>query len=159
MKTELSPKQISKLTRLRRVSKILDNAIAIPGTKISFGLDPILGLIPGGGDTITGSIAAYIVVEAARMGVPREILGKMVSNILIDSFAGTVPVVGDLFDLGWKANVKNLELLEKHLDLTKSSKGDRLFIFGLILVLALIILGFATITFFTVTWFWHLITN
>jgi hypothetical protein len=159
MKTELSPKQISKLTRLRRVSKILDNAIAIPGTKISFGLDPILGLIPGGGDTITGGIAAYIVVEAARMGVPREILGKMVGNILIDSFAGTVPVVGDLFDLGWKANVKNLELLEKHLDLTKSSKSDRLFIFGLILVLALIVVGFAVITFFTVTWFWHLITN
>ena len=159
MKTELSPKQISKLKRLRRVSKILDNAIAIPGTKISFGLDPILGLIPGGGDTITGGIAAYIVVEAARMGIPREILGKMVSNIVIDSFAGTVPVVGDLFDLGWKANVKNLELLEKHLDLTKSSKSDRLFIFGLIVVLALIILGFATITFFTVTWFWHLITN
>lgn len=159
MKTELSPKQIGKLTRLRRVSKILDNAIAIPGTKISFGLDPILGLIPGGGDTITGGIAAYIVVEAARMGVPREILGKMVGNILIDSFAGTVPVVGDLFDLGWKANVKNLELLEKHLDLTKSSKSDRLFIFGLILVLALIVVGFAVITFFTVTWFWHLITN
>mgnify|MGYP003406541042 CR=1 FL=1 len=159
MKTPLPAKQISKLTRLRRVSKILDNAIAIPGTKISFGLDPILGLIPGGGDTITGGIAAYIVVEAARMGVPREILGKMVSNIVIDSFAGTVPVVGDLFDLGWKANVKNLELLEKHLDITKSSKGDRLFIFGLIVVLALIILGFATITFFTVTWFWHLITN
>lgn len=159
MKTPLPAKQISKLTRLRRVSKILDNAIAIPGTKISFGLDPILGLIPGGGDTITGGIASYIVVEAARMGVPREILGKMVGNILIDSFAGTVPVVGDLFDLGWKANVKNLELLEKHLDITKSSKGDRLFIFGLIVVLALIILGFATITFFTVTWFWHLITN
>jgi hypothetical protein len=159
MKTPLPAKQISKLTKLRRVSRILDNAIAIPGTKISFGLDPILGLIPGGGDTITGGIAAYIVVEAARMGVPREILGKMVGNILIDSFAGTVPVVGDLFDLGWKANVKNLELLEKHLDITKSSQGDRLFIFGLIVVLALIILGFATITFFTVTWFWHLITN
>jgi Domain of unknown function (DUF4112) len=159
MKTPLPAKQISKLVKLRRVSKILDNAIAIPGTKISFGLDPILGLIPGGGDTITGGIAAYIVVEAARMGVPREILGKMVGNILIDSFAGTVPVVGDLFDLGWKANVKNLELLEKHLDLTKSSKSDRLFIFGLILVLALIVVGFAVITFFTVTWFWHLITN
>jgi hypothetical protein len=159
MKTPLPAKQISKLAKLRRVSKIFDNAIAIPGTKISFGLDPILGLIPGGGDTITGGIAAYIVVEAARMGVPREILGKMVGNILIDSFAGTVPVVGDLFDLGWKANVKNLELLEKHLDLTKSSKSDRLFIFGLILVLALIVVGFAVITFFTVTWFWHLITN
>jgi hypothetical protein len=165
MKTPLPARQINKLTKLRRVSKILDNAIAIPGTKISFGLDPILGLLPGGGDTVTGGIAAYIVVEAARMGVPREILWKMVGNILIDSCAGTVPVVGDVFDLGWKANVKNLELLEKHLDIAESSKGtvnrinDRLFIFGLILVLALIVIGFATITFFTVTWFWHLIIN
>jgi hypothetical protein len=165
MKTPLPAKQISKVAKLRRVSRILDNAIAIPGTKISFGLDPILGLLPGGGDTVTGGIAAYIVVEAARMGVPREILWKMVGNILIDSFAGTVPVVGDLFDLGWKANVKNLELLEKHLDIAESSKGtvnrinDRLFILGLILILALIVIGFATITFFTVTWFWRLIVN
>jgi hypothetical protein len=159
MKTPLPTKHISKVAKLRRVSRILDNAIAIPGTKISFGLDPILGLLPGGGDTVTGGIAAYIVVEAARMGIPREILWKMVGNILIDSFAGTVPVVGDVFDLGWKANIKNIELLEKHLDIAQSSKGDRLFIFGLILVLTLIVLGFATITFFAVTWFWHLIVN
>lgn len=159
MKTPLPAKHISKLTKLRRVSRILDNAIAIPGTKISFGLDPILGLLPGGGDTVTGGIAAYIVVEAAKMGVPREILWKMVGNILIDSFAGTVPVVGDVFDLGWKANIKNIELLEKHLDLAESNQSDRLFIFGLILVLILIIVGFATIAFFTLTWFWGLITN
>ncbi|PSB10202.1 DUF4112 domain-containing protein [Pleurocapsa sp. CCALA 161] len=159
MKTPLPAKQISKLTKLRRVSRILDNAIAIPGTKISFGLDPILGLLPGGGDTVTGGIAAYIVVEAARMGVPREILWKMVGNILIDSFAGTVPVVGDIFDLGWKANIKNIELLEKHLDLAESNQSDRLFIFGLIILLTLIILGFATIAFFTITWFWGLIIN
>jgi hypothetical protein len=159
MKTPLPARHISKVAKLRRVSRILDNAIAIPGTKISFGLDPILGLLPGGGDTVTGGIAAYIVVEAARMGIPREILWKMVGNILIDSFAGTVPVVGDVFDLGWKANIKNIELLEKHLDIAESSKGDRLFIFGLILVLTLIVLGFATITFFAVTWFWHLIIN
>ena len=155
----LPSKQISKLSKLRRVSRLLDNAIAIPGTKIRFGLDPIIGLLPGGGDTITGGIAAYIVVEAARMGVPREILGKMVTNILIDSFAGTVPVVGDLFDLGWKANVKNIELLEKHLDVTESNKSDTLFIVGLVLLLSLIVLGFAAITFFTVTWFWQLIFN
>ena len=159
MKTPLPAKHISKLTKLRRVSRILDNAIAIPGTKISFGLDPILGLLPGGGDTVTGGIAAYIVVEAAKMGIPREILWKMVGNILIDSFAGTVPVVGDIFDLGWKANIKNIELLEKHLDIAQSNQSDRLFIFGLIILLTLIILGFATIAFFTITWFWSLITN
>ena len=159
MKTPSSGKQISKLGKLRRVSKLLDNAITIPGTKISFGLDPILGLLPGGGDTLTGGISAYIVVEAARMGVPREIIYQMVGNILIDSFAGTVPVVGDLFDLGWKSNVKNIELLEKHLDVAESGKSDKLFLFGLVLLLTLIVLGFAVITFFTVTWFWKLITN
>ncbi|MEO1465439.1 MAG: DUF4112 domain-containing protein, partial [Cyanobacteria bacterium J06633_1] len=143
MKTPLPNKQIAKLSRLRRLSKLLDNAISIPGTKISFGLDPLIGLLPGGGDTLTGGIAAYIVVEAARMGIPRDILWKMVGNILIDSCAGTVPVVGDLFDLGWKANVKNIELLEKHLDIAESSQGDRLFIFGLILLLTLMVLGFA----------------
>ena len=165
---------INKLARLRRISKLLDNAIAIPGTKFRFGLDPILGLLPGGGDTITGGISAYIVVEAARMGVPREVLGKMVGNILIDSFAGTIPVIGDLFDVGWKSNAKNIELLEKHLDQSElegdkpngmasqrpnPSLSDRLFIAGLILLLILIVAGFATIAFFTVTWFWNLVTN
>lgn len=159
MKTPLPNQQISKLSKLRRVSKLLDNAIPIPGTKIRFGLDPILGLLPGGGDTVTGAISAYIVVEAARMGVSREILGKMIGNILIDSFAGTVPVVGDLFDLGWKANVKNIELLEEHLNVNETGKSDRLLIVGLILLLTIIVLGFAVITFFTVTWFWSLIFN
>ena len=153
------PTQLSKVNRLRRISRLLDNAISIPGTKISFGLDPILGLLPGGGDTITGGIAGYIVVEAARMGVPREILLKMVGNILIDSVAGTVPVVGDLFDVGWKANLKNMELLEKHLDIAESSNSDRLLIVGLILLISLIVLGFAAIAFFTITWFWKLIIN
>ena len=159
MKSSVSTPQLSQVSRLRRISRLLDNAISIPGTKISFGLDPIIGLLPGGGDTITGGIAGYIVVEAARMGVPREILWKMVGNILIDSFAGTVPVVGDLFDVGWKANVKNIELLEKHLDVAESDSSDRLFIIGLILLIVLIVLGFAAIAFFTVTWFWKLVIN
>ncbi|MEL7075442.1 MAG: DUF4112 domain-containing protein [Cyanobacteria bacterium J06648_1] len=157
MKTPLPNKQIAKLSRLRQLSKLLDNAISIPGTKISFGLDPLIGLLPGGGDTLTGGIAAYIVVEAARMGIPRDILWKMVGNILIDSFAGTVPVVGDLFDLGWKANVKNIELLEQHLDATISGKPNYLFMIGLVALLALIVLGFAAIAFFSVTWFWGLV--
>ena len=156
MKTPLPTQQISKL---RRISRLLDSAITIPGTKISFGLDPILGMLPGGGDALTGGISAYIVVEAAKMGVSRDILWKMVGNILIDSFAGTIPVVGDLFDVGWKANVKNLELLEKHLDVAQSHQSNRLFIFGLIILLTIIVFGFAAIAFFTVSWFWRLIVN
>ena len=157
MKTSPPVKQITRVNRLRRISRVLDNAIAIPGTKIRFGLDPILGLLPGGGDTITGGLSAYIVIEAARMGIPREILGKMVLNILLDSVAGTIPVLGDLFDVGWKSNVKNIELLEQHLDIAIAEKSNPWLIFGLVLLLAAIILGFAIITFFSVRFFWNLI--
>jgi Domain of unknown function (DUF4112) len=159
MKTPLPTKHISRINKLRRLSKVMDNAIAIPGTKFRFGLDPILGLLPGGGDTITGGLSAYIVVEAARMGLPREILYKMVGNILIDSFAGAIPILGDLFDVGWKSNVKNIELLEKHLEIAEDSKSNTLFIIGLIILLTIIILGFAAITVFTVGWLWNLINN
>jgi hypothetical protein len=160
MKTSIpSSQQIARINRLRRLSRLLDNAIGIPGTKFRFGLDPILGLLPGGGDTVTGGLSAYIVVEAARMGLPREILWQMVVNIILDSLAGTIPVIGDLFDVGWKSNVRNIALLEKHLKVAESNKSDRLFIFGLILLLALIILGFAAITVFTIGWLFNLITK
>ncbi|MGD1920931.1 MAG: DUF4112 domain-containing protein [Pleurocapsa sp.] len=153
------PKNLSRINKLRRISRVLDNAITIPGTKISFGLDPILGLLPGGGDTITGGLSAYIVVEAARMGLPREILGQMVGNILLDSFAGTIPILGDLFDVGWKSNVKNIELLEKHLEISETKEANPLFIIALILLLIVIVLGFAAITFFSVRFFWNLVSQ
>ena len=114
-----------KVNHLRRLSHLLDNAIPIPGTGYRLGLDPILGLMPGGGDTIAGILGAYIVVEAARIGLPRQVIGKMVGNILFDSVIGTVPVLGDLFDVAWKANVRNIALLEEHLHLTqKNRKSD-----------------------------------
>ncbi|MGL5795039.1 MAG: DUF4112 domain-containing protein [Waterburya sp.] len=160
MKTSIpSSQQIARINKLRRLSRLLDNAIPIPGTKFRFGLDPILGLLPGGGDTLTGGLSAYIVIEAARMGLPREILWQMVVNIILDSLAGTIPVIGDLFDLGWKSNVKNIALLEKHLEVAESNKSDRLFIFGLILLLTLIILGFAAITVFTISWLASLLSQ
>lgn len=160
MKTSIpSNQQIARINKLRRLSRLLDNAIPIPGTKFRFGLDPILGLLPGGGDTLTGGLSAYIVIEAARMGLPREILWQMVVNIILDSLAGTIPVIGDLFDLGWKSNVRNIALLEKHLEVAESNKSDRLFIFGLILLLTLIILGFAAITVFTISWLVSLLSQ
>ncbi|AFZ37450.1 hypothetical protein Sta7437_3968 [Stanieria cyanosphaera PCC 7437] len=151
---------VTKLDRLRRLSQLLDNAIGIPGTKYRIGLDPILGLLPGGGDTVTGALGAYIVVEAARMGLPKAVLWQMVGNILLDSVAGSVPVVGDLFDIGWKANVKNIALLESHLHLTSlNQKSDRIFLVGLILVLAIIVIGFAALTVFVIHWLWGVLVN
>lgn len=149
---------VNQVKRLRRLSHILDNAIPVPGTGYRIGLDPILGLLPGGGDTVTGALGAYIVVEAAKMGLPRKVIGQMVANIVFDSVAGTVPIIGDLFDVGWKANVKNIALLEKHLPAThQKRKSDTVFLIGLTLLLAIIVLGFATLTIFLIGWLWNLI--
>ena len=157
MKPEPQP-LINKVNRLRRLSHLLDNAIPVPGTSYRIGLDPILGLLPGGGDTVAGAMGAYIIVEAARMGLPRKVIWEMVGNIIFDSVVGIVPVLGDLFDVTWKANVKNIQLLEKHLHFTpKNRKSDLLFIIGLTLLLIVIVLGFASLTVFLIGWLWNFV--
>ncbi|HHP7229288.1 MAG TPA: DUF4112 domain-containing protein [Xenococcaceae cyanobacterium] len=150
--------QTNKINRLRRLSQVLDNAIAIPGTGYRIGIDPILGLLPGGGDTIAGALGAYIIFEAARMGIPRKVVGIMVGNILLDSLLGIVPVVGDLFDIGWKANLRNMALLEEHLQVTPTNpQRDRLFLIGLILLLTIIVLGLASLAVVLIGWLWQII--
>ncbi|MEM9276073.1 MAG: DUF4112 domain-containing protein [Cyanobacteria bacterium P01_F01_bin.143] len=161
---EKLPSNSQKIQRLRRISQILDNAIQIPGTKYGIGLDPILGLIPGGGDTITGALGAYIIIEAARMGTSRDIIWQMVGNILFDSLAGTVPVVGDLLDVAWKANVRNMALLESHLSVSEQEEeqikeNNLLFLIGLIVLLLIIVVGFAVVTFFLLRWFFNVIAS
>jgi Domain of unknown function (DUF4112) len=124
-----------RLKRMRQISQLLDGAIAIPGTKQRIGLDPILGLIPGGGDTVSAALSGYIIVEAARMGLPREALIKMVMNLAIDTVAGSVPIVGDIFDVVSKANLRNMQIVESHAQVAvpTSAKADKLFI-GLLIV-------------------------
>jgi len=130
------------LKRLRRLTNVLDNAIPIPGTPYSLGLDPLLGLIPGGGDIAGAALSAYIVVSAAQLGLPRESLVRMVLNILLEVVVGTVPVVGDLFDVAWKANVKNMELLDIHMQSPKKGKkADKWFVFVLVGGLMLAVVG------------------
>ena len=147
---------ITKVKNLRRLAHLLDNAIPMPIAGYRIGIDPILGLLPGGGDIVAGVLGAYIIVEAARMGLPRQVVGQMVGNIVFDSVVGIVPVLGDLFDVGWKANVRNIALLEKHLHLIQSNqKSDYLFIIGLIILLTLIVIGFATITVSVISWLWN----
>lgn len=157
--TRLKPSSHSNsVNRLRSLSHLLDNAIPIPGTGYRIGLDPILGLLPGGGDTITGALGAYIIVEAARMGLPRKVIGQMVGNIIFDSVVGIVPVLGDFFDVTWKANVRNIALLEQHLHQTSQNrKSDRLFLIGLIFLLTAIVIGFATLTVLLISWLWNVI--
>ncbi len=131
-----------RLKRMRQLSQLLDSAIVIPGTKQRIGLDPILGLIPGGGDTVSAALSSYIIIEAARMGLPRPALIQMVLNIIIDTVVGSVPVLGDIFDVFSKANLRNMRIVESHIQSpVPSAKADKLFI-GLLIV-GLLIFAFA----------------
>ncbi len=109
-----TPEQAATLRRVRRVSHLLDEAVRIPGTNRRVGLDPILGLIPVVGDLTTALFSAYVVVEAYRLGASRGLLARMVLNVLVDTVGGSVPLVGDVFDAVWKANERNVDLLERH---------------------------------------------
>ena len=107
----------------------MDAGIAIPGTSVRIGLDPVLGLVPGLGDAAGALLAAWIFVEAIRLGAPRATLARIASNIAIDALIGAVPVLGDVFDIVWKANLKNVVLLERHaLEPAAAGKSDRVFV-------------------------------
>jgi hypothetical protein len=142
-----------RLKRLRNLSHILDNAIAIPGLGYRIGLDPLIGLLPGGGDLMAGLISIYIVAEAARLGVPAATLGRMGLNILTEVVIGTVPMIGDLFDAAWKANARNVALLERHVrHPIPSRRTDKLLAIVLIAGLLAIVLGAATLSILFVRW-------
>ena len=104
------------LQRLERLAKRMDSALRVPGTGIRLGADSILGLIPGIGDALTLAPAGWIIWRAHKMGAPRHILGRMTFNAAVDSVIGTIPLIGDLFDIGWRGNLRNVRLLRKHLE-------------------------------------------
>jgi len=104
------------MTRVRRLARLFDSALRVPGTNIRFGLDAVVGLVPGLGDAAGAALAAYLVVLAARLGAPPAILLRMLLNVSVDAVVGAVPLLGDLFDIGWKANTRNIELLDRYLD-------------------------------------------
>jgi hypothetical protein len=105
----------AKLRRLRRLVKIMDQAIRIPGTKITVGLDALAGLAPVVGDVATAGVSLYLIDQARKLGVSKPLLTRMYFNLAVDAAVGLFPLVGDVFDVAWKANVKNLQLLEDHL--------------------------------------------
>ena len=126
---------------LRRWAVLLDSAFRVPGTNIRFGLDAIIGLIPGIGDLSTPAFSALILLQAVRMRLPVVVQARMVSNAALDMLLGLVPVVGDLVDVGWKANLRNLALLERHARPgVPPSKSDYVFV-----ILCIIALAFITI--------------
>ncbi|QFS49053.1 DUF4112 domain-containing protein [Nostoc sphaeroides] len=148
------------LKRLRQLSRLLDNVITIPGTKIGFGLDPIIGLIPIGGDFLGIMFSSYIILEAARLGVSRATLGKMVLNVIIDGLVGAVPVLGDFFDFTWRANTNNIKLLEDYLKFPSQQKSaDGWFIFGVLVGLLLIAIVLVALPVILVRMLWNALTG
>ncbi|QFS82775.1 hypothetical protein FIU97_08180 [Roseivivax sp. THAF40] len=105
-----------RVDRIERLARTMDRAFRLPGTRIRFGWDSLIGLIPGIGDTVALLPAAYIVATARRMGVPTSLLVKMIWNIVIDWLVGLVPFAGDIFDVGFKSNSKNARLLREHIE-------------------------------------------
>lgn len=110
-KTTSNPKA---LKQLRTMAKLMDAQFRIPGTNIRYGLDGIIGLIPGLGDLSTFAVSGYMVMIMARNGASGFVLARMVLNILIDGIVGSIPLLGDVFDIFYKANMRNMQLMEEH---------------------------------------------
>ena len=104
-----------KLTRLRQLSENLDESFTIPGTNIKFGIDALIGLILGGGDLMGSLFSLYILRTAIKMKLPKSAILSIMFNIILDTTIGIVPVVGDIFDIFWKSNKRNMRIIEKHL--------------------------------------------
>ena len=102
------------LNQLRRLAKLMDAQFSIPGTQYRFGLDGIIGLIPGAGDLATFAVSGYMLVIMAQNGASGFVLARMALNILVDAAIGSIPLLGDLFDFAFKANTRNLRLMEEH---------------------------------------------
>ncbi len=100
------------IQRLRALAKLMDAAITLPGTEFRFGLDPLLGLLPGLGDVASVAISAFIIDHARRLGAPRALLSRMAANVAADLAIGAIPIVGDAFDFAFRANMRNMRLFE-----------------------------------------------
>ena len=104
----------ARLANLRRLAWLIDGAFALPFTRFRFGLNSLIGLAPAAGDVILAGISLYIVNEARLLGVPAPLLARMVGNVAIETIAGAVPILGDVFDVAFKANLRNLAIIEEH---------------------------------------------
>jgi hypothetical protein len=125
------------IAALRKWSVLLDSAFRVPGTRLTFGLDPIIGLIPGLGDLTTPVFAAILLLHAVRLRIPKVVQLRMLINAIIDLAVGLIPFVGDFFDFGLKANVRNLALLERYAQPgATAGRGDWMFVLAVIGALA-----------------------
>ncbi len=122
--------------RIRRVTHLLDDLVPVPGTGQKVGLDPVIGLIPVVGDVTAAAVGGWVILEAARFGIPRWALGRMIVNLIVDLAIGLIPLIGDLFDIVSRSNSANLDIFRRHaLDPDATTAGHQAFFAGLVLLL------------------------
>ncbi len=140
---------------IERLSKLMDSQFSIPGTNIRFGLDGLIGLVPGVGDMATFLVSGFMVSILAKNGASGFVLARMVLNILIDALIGTVPVIGDIFDVAFKANQKNLKLMREHYQEGRHKGGAWKLLFPLLLFVLIVIAGIAWLSYSIIKWIIH----
>jgi hypothetical protein len=150
---------VIRLPDLQRYARVLDKAFKIPGTNIRFGLDPIIGLVPFLGDLASPVFAALLVVEGARLGIPRIIQIRMVINALIDAVIGAIPFAGMVGDVFFRANTKNMELLERHAvpGGRAATRGDYAFVWIALIMLLLGIIAIVWLAIWLATKLWAML--
>lgn len=139
--------------RARVLARALDSAVRIPGTNMRVGLDAVLGIVPGLGDVAGAVMGSYLVLLGSRLGAPKPVLARMVLNVALDTLAGVVPVAGDLFDVAWKANMRNMALLERYIERPAATKkSSSAFVLAIIAALALLAVGGLVLAVVVVRW-------
>ena len=141
--------------KLNRLAWLMDNSFRVPGTQMRFGVDGLIGLIPGIGDAIGALISSHIMSEAAQLGVPKSILLKMAFNVGLDALLGIIPVVGDVSDFVWKANQRNVKLLSDYLEQPEKTVTYSRFFVGMIGVLVIdVVVLIGAFGFLVMRWLW-----
>ena len=137
----------------RRLAYWLDAGLRVPGTSLRFGLDPILGLIPGFGDAAGAVLAGWILVEAIRLGASRATVLRIAGNVALDALVGAIPILGDIFDFAWKANLRNVALLDRHLAApVQAARADRSFVWLVVCGVSALALGLLVVGILLTRW-------
>lgn len=159
-KNQIDGKEIpASLQQIAKVVKLMDSQFRIPGTKFTFGLDPIIGLIPGLGDLIDYGVSAYLMVAMIRNGASGRAVAKMLINITIDGLIGVIPFLGRFFDIFFKANRRNLVLAIEHFEVGKHKGSAWPIVLPILMVLALVFIIIAVLAFYILKWFLLFIGN
>lgn len=152
---EDAPAQGEARRRLRRYAWFLDDSIAIPGTSYRIGADAVVGLVPGIGDVLGAFLSSYVLVEAVRIGVSKAVFFRMVLNVLVETAVGTVPFVGDLFDMAFKANERNVSLLEQYLDAPQeTARTSRTIAASVAVAFLIVLVVLFALAVWLVRWLW-----